>query len=104
MSKKDDAAAIAVAAPALEPEAAMIADLAAGDDAAKRAARGLFSALVGAGRPYEQLPPVLKQAARFDAQALLPGGEKGAAAIEVLIAAGYDAGASARVARDLGRG
>lgn len=69
------------------------------DSAVCKKARGGFSAIAGAGRPWEQLPTGLKTAARFDAKRLaVSRGD-----ILNLTDAGYSAYAATRLLRDIGR-
>lgn len=80
-----------------DPVDAIIAGLAGKDEKARRAAREQFSAIAGAGRPWEQLPPMLKSAARFDLKALC-------AADADPVVAGYSQAAASKLKRDLGLG
>ena len=101
-TKTDKAAAPARATeprtdPDADPQAVLFNARSSAADLKK--ARAAFSAIAGAQRPWEQLPSMLKSAARADARRVLgAAGDAG-----TLIDAGYSAHAARRLMQDLGR-
>ena len=86
----------------VDPVAAMTAALFDEDvaDQPRKDARAAFSALANAGRPWEQLPPGLKTAARADAARLLETAEGKA---DALADAGYHPRVAGQLLHDIGK-
>lgn len=81
-----------VPAAAADPETALAEALANGPEKAKADARKAFSAIADAGRPWEQLPSLLKACARQDVATLTDP-----------VKAGYSARTASILLRETGR-